>query len=91
MESTVKRITNPLLWRMDQWDYMSCSAEIFEWPTFATLYSIKSLEMNKWHAQKLLMDAKEYYESRWKKFGWTVALNPTMKHIYKKLKIKEYK
>ena len=90
MNSIIHRVQIWLLWEMDQWDYMSCTAEICVWPDWATLYNIQSLQENQWHAQKLLIEAKEYYESQGKRFGWTVALNPAMKHIYTKLNITEY-
>lgn len=78
------------MWDMDLWNYESCTAEICDGGEWATLYSIVSYDRNKWHAQQLLADAKKYYEDKWKVFWWSVALNPIMKHIYQKLKIKEY-
>ena len=53
-----------------------------------TLYSIASSNPNKGEAQELLKLVKDKYKH--KAFAGTVALNPTMKHIYKKMDIKEY-
>ncbi len=75
---------------MSRWEYKSCVAHFGVSDNWATLYDIESKEKNKGHATYLLEIAKEYYESTGKEFGGTVALNPVMSHIYKKLNIKEY-
>jgi hypothetical protein len=74
---------------LDEWQYKSCIAHFGVEDNFATLYDIESEEKGKGHATKLLQMAKKYYKG--KKFGGTVALNFIMAHIYRKLKIKEYK
>jgi predicted metal-binding protein len=68
--------------------HKSCRAEFGFDDSWATLFSIESHEEGKGHATELLQYAKEYFKD--KKFGGSVALNPTMKHIYKKLNIEEY-
>lgn len=73
-----------------QWIYKSCRAEFGVGEDWATLYSIQSAEQSKGHATKLLMAAKEYYESIGKVFGGDVALNERMRSIYRRLKITEY-
>lgn len=73
---------------LHRWNVNSCEAEFGVGDTWATLYSIRSGIEGKGHAMKLLVEAKAYYEKQGKIFGGTVALNPAMKHIYKKLKIK---
>ena len=74
---------------LDEWQYESCTAHFANGSDWATLYYIESLTKRKGHATKLLEEAKKYYKG--KRIGGTVALNPIMRHIYKKLKIKEYK
>lgn len=74
----------------DQWTHKSCTAEFGLGADWATLYLIESKEEGKGHATELLREAKKFYNKKGKKFGGSVALNDTMKHIYKKLKIKEY-
>lgn len=80
---------------LDQWKHKSCVAEFGvgedrkgKW---ATLYSIRSDERGKGHATELLRQAKGYYEKQGLKFGGTVALNDTMRGIYERLNIEEYK
>lgn len=91
MDSTFIKFKNPLLWEdSDMWTHKSCEAEIIDGWKWATVYAIFSKEKNQWHATQLLKDAKAYYEWLWKEFGWTVALNPIMKHLYEKLSINEY-
>jgi hypothetical protein len=75
---------------LERWEYKSCTADFGLGDDFATLYTIQSLEEGKGHATYLLTKAKIYYEGLGLKFGRTVALNPTMKSIYKKLNIQEY-
>ncbi len=74
-----------------EWTYKSCIAHFAEFPSMATLYDIQSSIEGKGHATLLLKEAKSYYQSKKKKIGGTVALNPRMRSIYKKLRIKEYK
>ncbi len=73
---------------LEIWTHESCEASFGVGPDWATLYSIESQEKNKGHAQTLLIEAMAYYEG--KKIGGTMALNPIMKYIYKKLGILEY-
>lgn len=75
---------------LDQWTHKDCKAEFGVGDGWATLYSIESKTQGKGYAQELLKSAKEYYGARGKTFGSSVALNPAMKHILQKLKIKEY-
>lgn len=74
----------------DEWKHKSCTAEVGFGPGWATLYLIESKDEGKGHATELLQTAKKFYKKMGMKFGGSVALNDTMKHIYKKLKIKEY-
>ena len=53
-----------------------------------TLFYICSTNPWKWEAQELLNQIKKDFD--WFNIGGTVALNDTMRHIYKKLNIKEY-
>ena len=80
---------------LDEWKIESCVAHFAIGESkngpWATLYAIISKEKNKGHATKLLADAKKYYEAQNRQVGGSVALNPIMKHIYKKLKYHEYK
>lgn len=76
---------------LDRWEVNSCIAHFGVGDTWATLYDIESGEKHKGHATKLLLQAKEYYKKQGKRFGGSIALNPEMSKLYKKLKIKEYK
>ena len=77
---------------LERWTYLSCVADFGVGDDWATLYSINSKERGKGHATYLLKQAKEHYEEyEDKRFGGTVALSEPMAHLYKKLKIKEYK
>lgn len=73
-----------------RWIYNGVVADFAVDEKWATLYTIKSSNPGNGYAQGLLRKAKEYYEQQGKKVGGSVALNPTMKHIYKKLGIEEY-
>lgn len=75
---------------LEEWSYKSCVAHFGVEATWSTLYKIVSSVKNQGQATLLLTVAKKYYEKRGKKFGGTVALNPVMRYIYKKLNIKEY-
>jgi hypothetical protein len=55
---------------------------------WATIYYIQSGTPGKGHATKLLLALKKRYAGV--RFGGTVALNPTMKHLYEKTGITEY-
>ena len=70
-------------------EHKSCTAQFGFGEDWVTLYSIESNEKGKGHATELLIEAKERFKG--KKFGGSVALNPTMEHIYRKLNIEEYK
>jgi hypothetical protein len=58
--------------------------------THATIYDVESNNYGVGECQETLSMLKEEYETNGKVFGGTVALNPTMKHIYQKLNITEY-
>jgi hypothetical protein len=75
---------------LEIWRHKSCEAQIAEGDDWATVYLIESSQMNQGHAQELLKLARRYYEQKGFRFGGTVALNPVMAHIYKKLDIFEY-
>ena len=55
---------------------------------WATIYTVESEIPNKGYCQELLLELKEIYKDV--KFGYSVALNSKMRHILKKLEIKEY-
>ena len=76
---------------LDEWEHKSCIAHCGVGEDWATIYDIESKEKGKGHASELIIKMKQYYEAQNKKFGGTVALNPTMSHIYKKLGILEFK
>ncbi len=77
---------------LEQWNFESCSAEfgVNDTEKWATLYFILSKERGKGYATEVLKQAKEYYEKKSYKFGSSVALNPGMEHVLKKLNITEY-
>lgn len=75
---------------LDIWQHESCEAQFGTGDDWATVYLIESADEGKGHAQELLTEAKKYYEGLGLRFGGTVALNPVMQHIYKKLNILEY-
>jgi hypothetical protein len=56
----------------------------------ATIYDVMSANRNKGECLETLGMLKAASEANNKIFGGTVALNPTMKHIYQKLEITEY-
>jgi hypothetical protein len=66
------------------------SGHLFVNNKHATIYDVMSKNRNKGECLETLGMLKEEYEANNKIFGGTVALNPTMKHIYQKLEIKEY-
>ncbi len=82
---------NILGMELDEWRIDSCIARFGVGSNWATLYDIQSLIEGKGHATLLLREAKSYYQSKKKRVRGTVALNPKMRSIYKKLRIKEYK
>ena len=82
---------NILGMELEKWEFASCLAHFGVGNSWATLYDIASKIRRRGHATILLREAKKYYEARGKVVGGTVALNRTMRRIYKKLKIKEYK
>ncbi len=90
MKSKMKKVNN-LGMELDEWQLQNTFAHFGVGKDWATLYDIQSMDKNKGIAQELIIEAKKYYEDKGKKFGGTVALNPIMAHIYKKLKITEYK
>jgi hypothetical protein len=82
---------NILGMELDEWKLDSSVAHFGVGSDWATLYDIQSSIKEKGHATMLLKEAKSYYQSQNKKVGGSVALNPIMRKIYKKLNIKEYK
>ena len=85
----IKKI-NSMGMNLDQWTHKSCIAEIGVGVTWATIYMIKSKEKGKGYASELIIKMKDYYESKGKRFGSSVALNSGMKHLLDKLSITEY-
>ena len=75
---------------LDEWKVDSCIAHFGIGDNWATLYDIESESPNNGHATTLLAEAKCFYEKSGKKVGGSVALNPAMKKIYKKLGYIEY-
>jgi hypothetical protein len=75
---------------LEIWSNKSCQAQIGTGDDWATLYLIESGDKGKGHAQELIIEARKHYEGLGLRFGGSVALNSTMKHIYKKLNILEY-
>jgi len=75
---------------LDGWTHKSCKANIGTGNDWATIYSIDSSEQGKGHATELLTEMKNYYETKGKKFGSSVALNEKMRHLLQKLNIVEY-
>lgn len=65
-----------------------CIATVAEGDGWATMYDIQSFNKGKGEATKLLLALKEVYKNV--KFGGTVALNPTMEHLYEKTGIEQY-
>ena len=63
-------------------------ALVAEGEGWATIYTVESTDRGKGYCQQLLCKLKEIYKDV--RFGCTVALNPTMKHILNKLQIIEY-
>lgn len=76
---------------MVRWSENGVVADFAMEDDWCTLFSIESVDEGKGFAQKLLKEAKEFYEKEGKRFGGSVALNPTMAHIYEKLGIEEYR
>lgn len=76
---------------LDRWEIDSCIAHFGTGDNWATLYDIESTEKQAGHATKLLLEAKEYYTKQGKVFGGSVALNPGMRRLYKKLGMVEYR
>lgn len=76
---------------LEEWTHESCTAHFGVGDDWATLYDIESADKGKGHATELLSEAKKHYEKQGKGFAGTVALTPEMAHLYKKLKITEYK
>lgn len=87
MEKSQKTIMGMLL---DEWTYKSCTAHVGTGDGWATIYDIESEEEGKGHATKLLAIMKAHYEKEERVFGSSVALNPAMEHLLKKLNIYEY-
>lgn len=75
---------------LDKWTHKSCIATVAMGDDWATIYSIGSDEKGKGHGTELLLQMKTYYEYAGKNFGSSVALSGAMKHLLKKLNIKEY-
>ena len=75
---------------LEEWTNKSCTAQIGVGDDWATIYLIESKEKNKGHAEELLKYLKMIYKDRGKTFGSSVALSGPMRHLLKKLNIKEY-
>lgn len=65
------------------------TAEVAEGDGWATIYVVYSESRGKGYCQQLLTKLKDIYKDV--RFGCTVALNPTMRHILDKLNIEEYR
>ena len=87
-----RRVVDSLDGKMLEFRMNSCIATVAvgndESGKWATIYFIQSYDQGKGHATKLLLKLKDVFKGY--KFGGTVALNPTMKHLYEKTGIKEY-
>lgn len=85
-----KEIKNILWMELLEVKHKSCIAHFWVDDTekWITLYDIVSKNEWKWECQELLNEIIKDYKDYL--LWWTVALNPAMKHIYKKLWIKEY-
>ena len=69
--------------------HKSCTATFGVGDNWVTIYHIESSEPNKGHATELLTEARKHFVG--KTMGSSVALNNTMRHLLRKLKIPEYK
>lgn len=72
-----------------KYTHKSCTAFVAVTKTWATLYSIESLNPGHGHATQLLTKLKKIYSDR--RFGGSIALNNAMRRLYEKLNITEYK
>lgn len=72
------------------WIYRENGVEalVVEGEGWATVYTVESSMPGKGYCQQLLLKLKHIYKDV--NFGSTVALNDRMKHILRKLNIKEY-
>jgi len=52
---------------------------------WAFLYDIESERYRLGHVTKLLKEAKKYYQMRGRSIGGSMALNPIMQRIYKRI------
>jgi hypothetical protein len=73
---------------LTKFEYKGVYGHLSEGDDWATIYNIQSANPGNGEAQEALMILKNLYSD--KRFGSTVALNPTMKHILEKLEITEY-
>lgn len=78
-----------------EWTLESCVAHVAEGADpdgreWATVYWIESSRPGCKHAQALLQHLKSKYAETKTQFASTIALNPAMRHILKKLSIKEH-
>ena len=92
IEDKSKLVTKPIkVMGMDltAFKYKGVFGQLGEEKDWATIYHIESTNPNKGECQECLRLLKEKYKD--KMFGCSIALNPKMQHILKKLKIKEYK
>lgn len=76
---------------LDAWLHKSCTAQVGTGDKWATIYSIESTEPGKGHGRELILAMQKYYESQGKTFGSSIALSTSMRHLIKKLGIKEYR
>ena len=82
---------NSLGMKLDGWKYESCIANVGTGEDFATIFYIESEEKNKCHATILIKIMSKIYTDEGKSFATSIALSDPMKHLVKKLNLKEYK
>lgn len=68
-----------------------CTAQFGVGDDWATLYGIVAETESRGQAAALLRAAKQHYETAGKRFGSSVALNPRMSGIPRRLSITEYR
>ncbi len=78
---------------LDEWKYGDSVARFAigeNGHPWAILYDIESEQYGLAHATKLLKEVKRYYEKRGRSVGGSMALNPIMQRIYKRIGYYEY-
>jgi hypothetical protein len=84
IERKVIALDMPLL----EFQWKGVTVYVAEGDDWATIYLVQSENEGKGECQELLKLLKKRFKD--KDFGGSVALNPIMRHIYRKLKIPEY-